>query len=327
MMNCAQVVTVSSTYQPIRINKKRCRLHPNRENCTLIQTKGQTKIINEHYTLIDSRYCSTNGDPYYEWLLFDQTTKRDRLYLIGKTVCGVKFETSHDEQMRYVLEAGERDPELIRTVMRYVHKYLNNDTGNLNGHADEKKTNDSKIYVLFEEMYISCLYSCRRCVVLPQEMYCLYKDGYEPHINSCFSFNTIPEYEESNASQDIYKSFLVYNTVLTMMLRQKNPFNDKTKVISKVIESIGTCNGGEVGGKKTRIKVCELDFGGETPGHVLCPPKEIVRRVYRYSKWRLNPKNYTRYYTLLMRDDEKSKEYLREWSIFLTDFKTYFFPT
>nr|AGS18870.1 VP1054 [Pieris rapae granulovirus] len=330
-MNCVEVATARSTavYQPVRTTKRQCRFHPHRANCNLIQTKGLTKTFYHHYTTIDMRYCSVNGDPYYEWLLSDNKERRaQRFQNAYKSVCGVIVESEQGEIVRNLDEAGEIDTELIRMVMRYVYEYLENDKCGLNGHAKNDTVHDeAKVYVLFNEMYVQCLYSFRQCIVLPQEMYCLYKDGEEPIINEQFFFTTVPEYEDTIASQHIYKGFLVYNTVLTMMLKEKNPFNDNTKVISKVIESVGTCNGGVENEKKTRIKICGLKFGGETPGHLMCPPKEIVKLVYKYAKWRLNPKNYARYYGLLVDDRPKHQEYLREWSIFLNNFKTYFFPS
>nr|QNN89443.1 VP1054 [Pieris brassicae granulovirus] len=39
----------------------------------------------------------------------------------------------------------------------------------------------------------------------------------------------------------------------------------------------------------------------------------------------IKSQNYARYYGLLVDDRPKHQEYLREWSIFLNNFKTYFF--
>ncbi|QOD40086.1 vp1054 [Matsumuraeses phaseoli granulovirus] len=330
MANCAQLATAASNvaYQQIRSAKKLCRFHPAQTNCSLIRTRGLSKTFYKHNTMIDSRFCSYNGDPFYEWLLLDENVQRNRFTITYNTVCTVQFDTDERETIHSLEESGEKDMELLRMVMKYIYEYLENDKTTLNGHANnDTERSDSKVYVLFNKMYIQCLYSYRQCIILPQEMYCLYKDGEEPSLNAPFFFNTFPEYEDAVQSQNIYKGFLIYNTMLTMMLKDKNPFNDESRVISKIIEKVGTCNGGVEEGKKTRIKICSLNFGGESPGHFMCPPKEMVKKIYRYAKWRLNPKNYTRYYTMLANDNAKNLEQLREWSIFIQNFKTHFFPS
>ncbi|UYE99147.1 MAG: hypothetical protein [Betabaculovirus sp.] len=342
-MSYVDTVTVRSNvvYQPIKVTqKKQCRYHLNRTNCTLTRTKGQNRsIVYQHYTTLDSRYCSSNGDPYYEWLLDnDVYTHRKQLRFNNayKTVCGVEYQCDgdDDECVRDIESAGETNIQLVRSVIRYVYNYLENDrrSSSLNGHTKSYAgdTEESKVYVLFNEMYIHCLYSHRQCIILPQEMYCLYKEGYEPVLNcSCFLYNTIPETDYSIVSQDIYKSFLVYNTTLTLLLQEPNPFNNNTKAISKIIESVGVCSKSEESGAKKRyIQVCKLKFGGNVAdgSHVMCPPKEMVKMIYRYAKWRLNPKNYARYFELLVNDKPKHEETLREWDVFLKNFKSYFFP-
>ncbi|AIS92124.1 capsid protein [Erinnyis ello granulovirus] len=336
-MNCVDTVTARSNvvYQPIKLSqKKQCQSHWNRTNCTLTQTKGQNStVVYHHYTVLDSKYCSSNGDPYYEWLLNNDvyyTRKQLRFNNAYTTVCGVEYTAEQDECVRNIESAGETDMQLVRSVIRYVYNYLENDKMSLNGHAktfvDSYEDNESKVYVLFCEMFIQCLYSHRQCIILPQEMYCLYKEGEEPILNECYFFNTIPETDYSIVSQDIYKSFIVYNTTLTMILQEPNPFNDNTKAISKIIESVGTCTGGEEGGKKKYIQICKLKFGGNVSGHVMCPPKEMVKMIYRYAKWRMNPKNYARYFELLVNDKPKHEDSLREWDVFLKNFKSYFFP-
>lgn len=324
-----ETVTVrSNVYQPVHLRKKRCRFHPHQTNCTLIQTN---KINFSHYTSISVQYCSINGDPYYEWLLMENDNRKPNRFNNGfETVCGVTWRIEKGEVIRDLNEAGEFDIELIKMVFKHVYDYLNNDKGMLNGHAanniKNNKQEDSKVYLLFNDMYIQCLYSFRQCIIMPCEMYCLYKEYEEPYINTKFDFVTFPEFEEATASQNIYKAFLIYNTILTMMLKESNPFNDKTKVISKIIESVGLCDGGVVGAKKNRIKICDLKFASSPPAHYMCPPKEMVKKIYKYTKWRLNPKNYNRYYTMLVGDSVKEQETLKEWSLFVQSFKTYFFP-
>ncbi|AAQ21720.1 vp1054 [Cryptophlebia leucotreta granulovirus] len=330
-MNCAERASVLSTpaYQPIQIAKRQCQLHPQQTNCILLQTKGLNKIFYEHFTAIDIHYCSINGDPYYEWLLSNDNTTREHFNNGYTMECSVKYTVDYDEVMRSIEMAGEYDELLVRKVMKFVHQYIYSDNGSLNGHAKNPSIQEeSKVYVLFKDMYIHCLYSHLQCIILPQEMYCLYKDGEEPNINAAMFYKSIPEYEDTIACQHIYKGFLVYNTVLTMLLAEKNPFNDKNKPISKIIESVGVCSGGVEGGKKTRIKVCELKFAtSPPPNHIMCPPRDMVKRIYTYAKWHLKPKNYTRYYAMLFDDTPKRQEQLREWSIFINEFKTHFFPT
>jgi len=248
-------------------------------------------------------------------------------------VCGMQFYEASGEKLHSVLEAGERDAALVKLVLRSVYDFLNNDKGDLNGHSrplgkdEESNLRESKVYVLLKNVYVDCLYSHRQCLIMPQELYCMYKDGEEPLLNRAFSFVTFPEYTEASASQDIYKSFLVYNTVLTMLLKDKNPFNDREKVISKIIESVGSCNLGVDGAKKTHIKVCGLNFGeGTSPGHVMCPPKEMVKRIFHYAKWAQNPNRYRRYIDLIVGDSKQSDTVAREWQIFQVNFRNYFYP-
>ncbi|AMF83867.1 vp1054 [Cnaphalocrocis medinalis granulovirus] len=330
-MICDNVVTVRSSvaYQPIYVNRKRCRFHPSQTNCVLLQADK----VYDHYTMMDMRYCSPNGDPYYEWLLDNNndnnnTIKREKFQSANTLICKVKFtKLQHNEILRGVEEAGEMNIEIIRDVLRELYNYIYNDKTGLNGHANETDYYDeSKVYVLFNKMYISCVYSINQCIILPQEMYCLFKNGLQPKVTRPFEYFSVPENMYSVVSQHIYKSFILYNTALTMMLNQPNPFNDTTKVISKIIESVGVCDGGVEGGKKTRIKVCALKFGGSNApcNHVMCPPKEMVKKIYKYTKWRLNPKLYTRYYDMLGDNDKpKSVENAREWSVFLINFKNY----
>ncbi|APO14005.1 VP1054 [Plodia interpunctella granulovirus] len=328
-MSCVPPATALSIYQSVQITKRPCPFHPNLQNCYLIRTKTPSGTIYEHFTRMDVKYCSIDATPYYQWLLTHETeVQRTNLLFNSMIMGGVKFWSVDRESLRSVEEGGERDVGQIRLVMKHLHGYLSNDKGDLNGHSrSDAVSEESKVYVLMNRMYVQCVYSFRQCIVLPQEMYCLYKEGNQPEINRIFRFTSVPESEGGVASQHIYKTFLIYNTILTMMLRESNPFNDTTKVISKIIESVGTCNGGEAGGKRNRIKVCELNFGGEPPGHVMCPPKEMIKKIFRYAKWRLNPKIYSRYYAILVNDDAKTQEYIREWSIFVVGFQRYFFPS
>ncbi|AAP85752.1 vp1054 [Adoxophyes orana granulovirus] len=323
MTSLEDIVTarLTPTYTPLIWTKKHCRLHQGLNNCVSVQKKtNKNQIIYHHYTIMDSRYCDLKGDTYYQWLLSSEEKEHVANFKNGyQNVCEIVIVTEKNDPLRVIEEAGETNISLLRQNIKTVHEYLNDK-------RNKEKDNESKFYVLFKNMHLQCLYSNTQCVILPCEMYCLYKDGEEPYVNNGLQYFTIPEYEESVLSQDIYKAFLVYNTVLTMMLKEFNPFNDKNKVISKIIESVGLCDGGVEKGKRNRIRICSLNFGSVAPGHVMCPPKDIVKVIYKYSKWRLNPKNYTRYYRLLYTDTLKSQENLLEWSVFINNFKAYFFP-
>lgn len=276
------------------------------------------KVVYEHFTFVGVQYVNINMIPYYELLLDAESDEGTRKNLLNTNVmiCGVRFEQITPESFYSVNEAGERDISLVRMVCRQAYSFMSKDS--------------NKYVLLFKDLYVDCLYSQCQCVILPQELYCIYKDDMEPILNSVFSHETLPESDESNVSQDIYKSFIVYNTALTMMLRESNPFNEN-RVISKIIESVGSCSGPSGGeGSSTKhnyIKICELNFGGETPpNHVMCPPKEMVKRIFHYSKWVETPNNWRRYFELIVRDRKNNEMALREWQAFLTNFRLFLYP-
>ncbi|AKR17473.1 VP1054 [Mocis latipes granulovirus] len=304
----------STPFVPLTIARTRCRFHPSRVNCRLTKIMGASSVSYEHFTFVGVQYVNINAQPYFEMLLDAHSDGvRKNLLTVHAMICGVQFKESPPETFYSINEAGERDAALIRMVCRQTYCFLNNYS--------------EKLVVLLKDLYMDCLYSPRQCIILPQELYCIYKDDMEPMLNSVFSHETLPDTEEANACQDIYKSFVVYNTVLTMMLREENPFNGK-RVISKIIESVGTCTGGGLGTKRNYIKVCELNFGsGDTPpNHVMCPPKEMVKRIFHYAKWVETPNNWRRYNELIVRDRKNNELAMREWQAFMTNFKLYFFP-
>ncbi|AAS82611.1 ORF127 [Agrotis segetum granulovirus] len=329
MLSSQHATVRSIPFQPIVISKSRCRFHPNSATCRLIRIMGREKVFYEHYSEIDTRFASVTGMPYFQWLLSGEENV-DRRHLLVNTslICGAKFFEVHGEKLGSIKEAGERNMSSVKLVLKSVYKFLNNDRTDLNGNARDASARDgNKTYVLLKSMYVDCLYSDIQCIILPQEMYCIYKEGEEPHLNKIFTFSSLPEFTEATASQDIYKSFLTYNTVLTMLLQEKNPFNDKKKVISKIIENVGTCNRGIEGGKKSYIKICELKFGNSiNVGHIMCPPKDMVKRIYHYAKWTHNPNNYKRYIDLILRDSKQNDTVVRDWQMFQSEFRNYFFP-
>lgn len=274
---------------------------------------GRQSVVYEHFTFVTVQYVNPDCRPYYEQLLDnDDPMNRRNLLSNGVLICGVRFEQAPQEAFYSISEAGERDAELIRMVGRVAYSFVTNKS--------------DKYVVLLKDLYVDCLYSQRQCVVLPQEIYCIYKDDMEPPLNSVFGYETLPDNAEMNACQEIYKSFVVYNTVLTMMLRDDNPFNGGRRVISKIIESVGTCTGGH-GDKRNYIKVCKLNFGADAPpNHVMCPPKEMVKRIFHYAKWVETPNNWRRYSELIVRDRKNNEIVLREWQVFLTNFRLYFYP-
>lgn len=307
---------------------------------------GANKKRYKHYTPLHLTYCSVTTMPYFEWLLVDRLetdVQRSRILNNSTMICGVKFYQEPGETLTSVFLGKQQNINLIKMVFRVADAYLHNDKRGSNGNTriDDNNTTDSKVYILMHNLFVDCIYSARQCIVVPQPMYCLYKDGEEPMLDEIFTYSTFPESEDASVCQDIYKSFIVYNTVLTMMLAIPNPFNDKNKVISKIIESVGVCDGGIPNGPKNRLKVCELPFAVDTReyvvqsegqakslGHVMCPPREMVTSIYRYAKWELNPKNYHRYVSMIVGNNEaKSRQSIREWHYFIMNFKTFFFPT
>jgi len=310
----------SVSFKPITFRKTQCPLHPSRANCQVTQDRD---LRLNHFTFIEQFFKQYEGTPYYVALL-----DRDFLELYGKLdvaekmACYVHIDRlDADETFATIDEAGERNMAVIRIVLKSV--------------LDCLKRLQDQFVLMFDEPYIELVYSNYRTVVLPQRMYTLYTSETVPVYDSFEVFN-VPDSQPASDSQNIYKTFLVYNTIMTLILKQKNPFNDRSKNISVIFRNLGTCPN-----NSRRIKCCDLQYGGAAPGHFMCPTKEIVRRIFKYTKWARTPNNYKRYYELIMRPIHRERRHLPnrtdagepareldlvllDWYNFIDDFKGYF---
>lgn len=161
-----------------------------------------------------------------------------------------------------------------------------------------------------------------------------FSDKVEAANNNVITVVQIPVTQISYDCQLIYRTFLIYNTVLTCMLQKPNPFNDPIKKISEIIRDLGTCPE-----NKGLIKLCNLDYGGNTPGHLMCIPKAMVSKIFHYAKWSYKPNNYKLYYESILKLSPRQNRLnvnnnnrrltlvhqLMLWENFLHKFNQYFF--
>lgn len=313
----------SVSFKPIKFKKSQCPIHPSRANCRAIKAYdpvGQTEY-SYHFTFIEGYYKQYDGVPYYMGLLSDSDVEmRGKLDIADQMACYVRLDALDTDETFYTIdEAGERNMAVLKTTLKALIDFARN---------------AAQYYVLmFDEPQIDLLFSVYRTVLLPQRVYTLFKTEAAP-AHDAFDVFSVPDTPESIESQNIYKTFLIYNTMLTMVLKQRNPFNAHNKNISVVFRSLGTCPN-----NSRRVKCCDLKYGGNAPGHFMCPTREIVRRVFKYAKWAKNPNNYKRYYELIMRPIQRERRYVRggaaqsfdeldlivlDWYNFIEDFKTYF---
>jgi Baculovirus VP1054 protein len=198
-------------------------------------------------------------------------------------------------------ESGERNMVILQTIIK----------GLLNSLLDDKTA-----ILMIDELQIDLIYSEYRFFILPQRMVFIYYEESVP-INDDLNIFNIPITETAINCQIIYRTFLVYNTILTTLLRDRNPFNMKI-TISVIFRMLGKCPN-----NKDRIKCCDLNYGGNAPGHIMCPPRDMVKKIFHYAKWAKSPNNYRRYFELILSSSTTDLMVL-DWFNFITDFKNYF---
>ncbi|AGE89900.1 VP1054 virion protein [Spodoptera littoralis nucleopolyhedrovirus] len=316
----------SVSFKPITFRKNQCPIHPLRANCRAIKTfdEDNGKEIIYHFTFIEGYFKQYDGTPYYMRLLPPERDVHDygKLDVAELMACYVRLD-GVGEKFFTIDEAGERDTAVLRRTVKSLIEYMHY---SIRGYV-----------LMFDEPQIDVIYSQFRTVLLPQRMYML-SGSEDPTVPepSEFDIFTVPDTDASVESQNIYKTFLVYNTTLTMMLNQRNPFNAHDKNISIVFRNLGVCPNNSM-----RVKCCDLKYGGNaSPGHFMCPTREIVRRVFKYGKWVKNPNNYRRYFELILRPVQRERRFddgrtrrtaasanldaiILDWYNFMEDFKTY----
>lgn len=277
--------------------------------------------IDNHVTVLDAMFQNYDRTPYFMCLVDSKTDlERRGVYVNANEMFAyVLLQTLDDDERFYGIdEAGERNMGTIRTVIKTI--------------MDAFAACLDSYILMIDELQIDVLYSIFRCIVLPQRMVTLYIDDTVP-VNDDVRIFSVPRTEAAFQSQIIYKTFLLYNTVLTMLLKQNNPFNDNKKNISVIFRTLGKCPN-----NKERVKCCDLRYSGNAPGHVMCPPREMVKRIFHYAKWSRSPNNFRRYFELIVTPPVTNRVYdasgsssgntntliVMDWYNFIDDFRTYF---
>ncbi|AKC91717.1 vp1054 [Lambdina fiscellaria nucleopolyhedrovirus] len=283
-------------FRPIKRQKiSQCPLHPLRANCKVIKTplnedadvenatnrrRRRQAVVVSHETVLETIYLNYDVAPYY-MLLVDEAEPRGFRIDAEEMQAYVQLEKLDDSEIFYGLdESGERQLCIITNVIKTL--------------MDALSRVSAYFVLVVDEPIIDVVYSLFRAVVLPQRLVCIVHADHEP-VHSSFRVFSVPNTQEALVSQDIYRLFLIYNTVLTMVLKQRNPFNNSSKNISVVLRNLGKCPE-----NSSRVKCCDLRYGGNAPGHVMCVPREMIKRVFHYAKWARAPNNYKRYYELIV---------------------------
>jgi hypothetical protein len=276
-----------------------------------------------HITVLNGIFQNYDRSPFYMCLVNDRTDPEIRgVYANANEMFAyVHLQTIDDDEEFYGIdEAGERSVAVIRNVIKTI--------------MDAFAACRDRVVLMIDELQIDLLFSLYRCIVLPQRMVTLYTDVSRP-VNDDVNIFSVPDTDEMEQCQVIYKTFVMYNTVLTMLLKQRNPFNDNKKNISVIFRTLGKCPN-----NKDRIKCCDLQYGGNAPGHVMCPPREMVSKIFHYAKWARTPNKYRRYFELIVTPPATSRHYyennihaqtnnatpliIMDWYNFINDFRTYF---
>ncbi|QHB21692.1 VP1054 [Artaxa digramma nucleopolyhedrovirus] len=184
-----------------------------------------------------------------------------------------------DEHFFGIDESGERQMRVLTNIIKYI--------------LDAFSNCDNHILLCSDELQVDLLYSIFRVVVLPQRIIAIPFADDAPVVDE-FNVFSVPNTADAIQSQKIYRTFLMYNTLLTIILKQRNPFNDPAKSISVVLRNLGRCPA-----NKERVKCCDLKYGGNAPGHIMCAPREMIKRIFHYAKWARTPNNYKRYFELI----------------------------
>jgi Baculovirus VP1054 protein len=325
-------------FKPIKRLRTQCCLHPLRANCRANkQIDGDDDsdeenidnnvVISEdntlyHETKLNVIYLNYKQKPYYKVLLRNDNNPRGYYNNAEELYAYVHLIPLDDDEVFYGIdESGERQMKIINNTIKTIFDAFEN----------------CKNYVILcaDELIIDLVYSIFRSVILPQRMIAMHFSDNVPILKN-FTLFSVPTTTNAIVSQQIYRTFLVYNTVMTMILKQRNPFNEPTKSISVIFRNLGKCPQ-----NNRRVKCCDLKYGGNTPGHVMCAPREMLKRIFHYAKWVRAPNNYKRYYELITkpasvrrkieinaessaRDNNHVNFAVMDWYNFMQDFRAYF---
>ncbi|USC25903.1 vp1054 [Palpita vitrealis nucleopolyhedrovirus] len=344
---CASVKL--APYKPMRQPKPmQCWIHPQRANCKATRPRNNNTDSEKdllHMTVMNNVFLDEHAKLYYRHLLRnDQAESRKAILNADNVYECVLIRPIRTENFQSVDEAGEHNMGVLKIIIDAIIKYIG-------------KLGDNEYILLTDRMYLDLVYSEFRTIILPQSAYIIKGDCEQDDsesgqsVDNCNELgypwkliteqNCIVSTDESRQSQYIYRTFILYNTILTAILKQKNPFNivAENVSISIIVRNLGRCPN-----NKDRIKCCDLIYGGSVPGHVMCPPREIIKKIFHYAKWARNPNKYKRYSELIARFSENAGSFtslreninnqlhardaaqlhLLDWENFMGEFTSYF---
>ncbi|QBC76075.1 vp1054 [Neophasia sp. alphabaculovirus] len=319
---CASVKLVP--YKPIRSTKMQCWMHPRRATCRARRLRNayhdeRNESGMLHATVYSDIFLNERGKPYYRQMLrkhSDAAAARHTFVSAGQVHDCMLIDPAPSERFKSIEEAGETNMTTLKIIINTLVDAL--------GHVAA-----DKYLLVADRLFIDMVYSEFRAIVLPQHAYILKQacsaqtdsessdddercaQRVEPPWNQIVELASVASadrdgdarYNEwQRQSQYIYRSFLVYVTMLTVILKQSNPFIISTNSsVSVILRSLGKCPD-----NPERVKCCKLSFGGAPPGHVMCPPRAIIKKIYSYANWALNPHKDRRYSALIARPPESA---------------------
>ncbi|AUV65379.1 VP1054 [Alphabaculovirus myunipunctae] len=312
-------------FKPIKLPSTQCPIHPLRANCRVTRHYDDRldASFDNHITVLNGIFQNYDRSPFYMCLVNERDAQARGAYANANEMFAyVHLQTvDDDEEFFGIDEAGERSVATVRNVIKTI--------------MDAFAECTDRVVLMIDELQVDLLFSAYRCIVLPQRMVAIYTDASKP-VNDDVNIFSVPDTDDMQQCQIVYKTFLIYNTVLTMLLKQRNPFNDYKKNISVIFRTLGKCPA-----NKDRIKCCDLQYGGNAPGHIMCAPREMVKKIFHYAKWARTPNNYRRYFELIVAPQTAGRNYrdnsgdirhatnntsliVLDWYNFINDFRTYF---
>ncbi|AHD25582.1 vp1054 [Choristoneura murinana nucleopolyhedrovirus] len=308
-------------HRPIRPTKMQCWMHPRRATCRVQRLRNayhDNKSGLLHMTVYNDIFLDERARPYYRRLLrkrFDGATARRTFLNAGLVHDCLLLEPAPSEHFKSIEEAGETNMSTLKTILTTLLSYLGRMTSN-------------EYLLIVDRLFIDLVYSEFRAVVLPQHAYVLRqacepadsddsdherRDSDERRVEAPWNQIVVAAYvavvnkddgsrynEWQRQSQYIYQTFLVYATLLTTILKQSNPFIiSENSSASVILRTLGKCPD-----NPERVNCCKLNYGGASPGHIMCPPRAIVKKIYSYVNWALNPHKDQRYSALIARPSD-----------------------
>ncbi|QWO71577.1 VP1054 [Orgyia pseudotsugata single capsid nuclopolyhedrovirus] len=283
--------------RPIRPTKTSCPFHPLRANCRAVKRRNPDDNDGDyiyHETTLSVVNLSYDASPHYQKLVNAADETRRGYYINAiEMYAYVHLAPLDDDEMFYGIdEAGERQLAVVTMVIKSIKAAFESD--------------NQYVYLFAEGLQMDLVYSIFRAVVLPQRVVVLPFEDSAPVLEN-FNVMSVPVTKEAVDSQLIYRTFIIYNTVLSMILKQRNPFNEPLKSISLVLRTLGKCPN-----NKECVKCCDLRYGGNVPGHVMCAPRAALKRIFHYAKWARSPNNYKRYFELIVKPTATERQMARE---------------